>query len=196
MGGVVRVYSLNMWVIAALVALVPSQGEPRKWTAPETFFAKAESRSGEAAVASAPLTIQVDRYTKDADRTAMETALKTGGYPAFLTALRKAPEVGYVEAGNKKFTIRWARQIPDAKGRTISIVTDAPIYFVGGGRPDAKPKEGYELAVLQLIMDSSGVGEGSMAAAARVKPGGPTGVRIDQYADQPIKLISITRQIK
>ena len=35
-----------------------------------------------------------------------------------------------------------------------------------------------------------------MAAAARVKPGGETGVVIDQYADQPIKLVSVRREIK
>jgi hypothetical protein len=196
MGGVVFVNSLKLGVIASLLALGPSQGEPRKWTAPETFVAKAEARSGATAVASAPLTIQVDRYTPDADRKVMEEALRTGGYPGFLTALRKAPAVGYVEVGDKKFTVRWSRQVPDAQGRTISIVTDAPIFFVGGGNPDAKPRAGYELAVLQLKMDSSGIGEGTMAAAARVKPGGETGVRIDRYADQPIKLVSVRREIK
>ena len=78
----------------------------------------------------------------------------------------------------------------------ISVVTDTPIFFLGGGGPDAKPKAGYELAVLQLKMDSSGIGEGSIAAAARVKPGGTTGVQVDRYADQPIKLVSIRREIK
>ena len=126
----------------------------------------------------------------------MEEALRTGGYPGFLTALRKAPVVGYVEAGAKKFTVRWARVVPDGDGRTISIVTDGPIYFVGGGNPDAKSRAGYDLAVLQLKMDAAGIGEGTMAAAARVKPGGETGVIIDQYADQPIKLLSVRREIK
>ena len=189
-------YSMNIWVLAWLVALAPFQGAPRKWTAPETFVAKAEARSGATAVASTSITIQVDRYTPDADRKVMEEALRTGGYPGFLTALRKAPAVGYVEAGDKKFTVRWARVVPDGDGRTISIVTDAPIFFVGGGNPDAKSRAGYELAVLQLKMDSAGVGEGTMAPAARVKPGGETGVRIDQYADQPIKLLSVRREIK
>ena len=189
-------YSINIWVIASLFALVPSQGAARKWTAPETFVAKAETRTGDTAVGSAPITIQVDRYSKDTDVKAMEEALRTGGYPGFLTALRKAPTVGYVEAGARKFPVRWARQVPDGDGRTISVVTDTPIYFVGGGRPDAKPRAGYELAVLQLKMDSSGIGEGSLAAAARVKPGGETGVRIDNYADEPIKLVSVRREIK
>jgi hypothetical protein len=192
----VFVYALNIVVMASLVALMPAQGAPRKWTAPETFFAKAETRSGANAVASAPLTIQIDAYTKDADRTVMEEALRTGGYPGFLLALRKAPIVGHVEVGGKKFTVRWAKQVPEGENRTISIVTDAPIFFVGGGAVDAKSRAGYELAVLQLKMDSSGIGEGSMAAAARVKKGGETGVGVDQYADQPIKLVSVRREIK
>ena len=190
------VYSLNIWAMVSLLALGSFQGAPKVWTAPETFVAKAEARAGATAVASAPLTIQIDSYTKDADRKVMEEALRVGGYPGFLTALRKAPPVGYVQAGDKKFTVRWAKQVPDGLGRTISVVTDAPIFFVGGGNPDAKPRAGYELAVLQLKMDSSGVGEGTMAAAARVKPGGDTGVVIDQYADQPIKLMSVRREIK
>ena len=147
-------------------------------------------------MASAPITIQVDAYTKDADRKVMEEALRAGGYPGFLTALRKAPIVGSVMAGDQKFTVRWAKQVPDGTGRIISIVTDQPIFFVGGGKVGAKPREGFELAVLQLKMDDAGTGEGTMAAAARVKPGGETGVRIDQYADQPIKLVSIRREIK
>ena len=187
--------SWNMWVLASLIALLPAQGGPKKWTAPETFVAKAETRNANA-VASAPITVQVDAYTKDADRKVMEEALRTGGYPGFLTALRKAPIVGFVMAGDQKFTVRWAKQVPDGTGRIISIVTDAPIFFVGGGKVGAKPREGYELAVLQLKMDSAGTGEGTMAAAARVKPGGETGVRIDEYAEQPIKLVSVRREIK
>lgn len=190
------VSSLSVWFVASLVALIPAQGKARVWTAPETFFAKAETRSGETAVASATLTVQIDRYTPEADRKMMEEALRTGGYPGFLAALRKAPAVGSVAIGDKKFTVRWAKQAPEGQGRVISVVTDTPMFFVGGGRPDAKPREGYELAVLQLKMDESGIGEGSMAAAARVKRGGATGVQVDQYADTPIKLSSVRREIK
>jgi hypothetical protein len=188
--------SINALIILSLAVFLPIQGEPRKWTAPETFVAKAETRTPEGAVASAPLTIQIDRYTLDGHRKVMEEALRTGGYPGFLSALRNAPAVGHVQVGERKVTVRWARQVPDGENRTISVVTDAPLFFIGGGRPDAKPRAGYELAVLQLKMDSSGIGEGTMAAAARVKPGGETGVQIDKYADQPIKLVSIRREIK
>jgi hypothetical protein len=172
-----------------------AQTPRRNVGAPETFSANANvAKSGQGAMA-ATIQIHIERYTPDADRTAVETALKSGGYPGFLTALRKAPEVGYVELGGQKTPIRWARQTDTPKGRTIVVVTDKPVFFVGGGAVNAKPREGYDVAVLQLNMDDVGLGNGTMAAAARVKPGGEAGVQIDDYADAPIKLVTVTRKL-
>ena len=103
-------------------------------------------------------------------------------------------EVGTVSAGAQKWTIRYARERKTDKGRSIVVVTDKPIYFVGGGSVDAKPRAGYEVAVVQMDVDEVGLGSGSMAAAARVKPDGEGGVRIDDYAEQPIKLVSVVRK--
>jgi hypothetical protein len=178
------------------VALAVSQGaaqSPRNSGAPEAFTANAQATAGAGAIA-ATILIDIQRYTPDFDRTAVETALKGGGYPAFLTALRKAPDVGSVGMGDQKFAIRWAREQKTSKGRTIVVVTDKPVFFVGGGRADPKPRAGYEVAVIQLLLDEIGLGTGTMAAAARVKPGGETGVQIDDYADEPIKLVTVRRK--
>jgi len=183
-------------VIGALAAASAPVGaqSPRNYGAPETFTANAQVKSGAGAMA-ATLQIQVQRYTPDFDRTSVESALKGGGYPAFLTALRKAPEVGTVAAGDQKFSIRWAREQKTPKGRTIVLVTDKPVFFVGGGRAEAKPRAGYEVAVIEITIDDVGLGSGRMAAAARVKPGGETGVQIDDYAEEPIKLVTVSRKI-
>jgi hypothetical protein len=106
--------------------------------------------------------------------------------------MRKVPEVGVVMAGDGQFPIRYAREHKTDKGWTIVVVTDKPVFFVGGARPDAKPRAGYESALIQLQVDDRGVGTGLMAPAARVKPGGETGVRIDSYADEPLAL-KVTR---
>ena len=103
---------------------------------------------------------------------------------------------GRFEVANQSFAIRWARQRDTATGRVITAVTDKPVYFVGAGVPGAKSKEGYSVAVIQLTMDSSGVGEGTMTAAAKVKPGGPTGVDVEAYETAPVKLHSVMRLIK
>jgi hypothetical protein len=179
---------LGLVVIAAAAGAQSSRG------APETFSANAQVK-GPAGAAASVIEIHVQRYTPDTDRTAVEAALKGGGYPAFLAALRKAPDVGYVTLGDQKYIIRWARERPTPKGRSIVVVTDKPIFFVGGGAVDAKPREGYEVAVVQMEVDDVGLGSGTMAAAARVRPGGETGVQLDDYAAEPVKLLTVRRKM-
>jgi len=166
--------------------------------AAETFDLTATASAGPSAVGTltVPIVVQVDRYTPAHARTTMTDALKYQGYPGFLNALREAPIAGSLTIGDQKWVIRWARQQPNESGRIISIVTDKPVAFVGGGRTDAKPKAGYEVAVAQFTLDKSGHGTGTMAAAARVKPGGETGVRIDDYAETPVKLTAAVRTQK
>ena len=114
----------------------------------------------------------------------------------FLTALRKAPEVGTVAVGDQKFAIRYAHEVKTAKGRTITLVTDKPVFFVGGGSAEAKPRAGYEVAGIRIEVDDVGLGSGSMAAAARIKPGPDgVGVQVDDYAAEPIKLVTVSRKI-
>jgi hypothetical protein len=183
-----RLYMLQVW-IALMTAIVFAQKDIKP---PETFTASAQVL-GNNAGASAQVTIQINQYTSDKDRAAIQDALKIGGFQGFLPALRSAPEVGYVEMNGRKVTVRWARQQATEKGRTISIVTEAPMAFVGGSSVDAKPRAGYEVAVIQLDVDQIGLGTGSFAAAARVRPGGPTGVQIDDYAETPVKLVTVRK---
>jgi len=164
--------------------------------APEAYdvVGKVSAKGGAATGAvTVPMIIQIDRYTPEHERTKMSDGLKYGGYPGFLKALREAPGVGSLEVAGEKFVIRWAREVPTATGRTLSFVTDSPVFFVGSGRRGAKPTAGYEVAVIQLTVDKAGKGQGTMAAAARVKPGGDTGVRLDSYADTPIALTATLR---
>jgi len=171
-------------------------GAARRPTAPETFRAQAKVASDAGLAGAAYVDIHLDKYSTDKERDALVATFNSGGYPALVTELRKAPQVGTVKIGADTFVVRWAREQRSGENRrTISLVTDKPMLFVGGGNVNAKPREGYELAVIQFDMDDSGVGSGTMAAAAKIKPGGPNGLQIDDYADQPIKLVSISRSL-
>ena len=137
----------------------------------------------------------VKRYTPDFDRKTVEEALRLGGYPRFLTALRNAPDVGQVVlGGGQPYVIRYAREKVEGGGRTIVLVTDRPVLFLGSARADAKPRAGYEVALLQIQVDAKGAGSGTMAAAARVRPDGDGGVLLDDYAETPIELANVTRK--
>jgi hypothetical protein len=164
---------------------------------PETFSANAQAvRSGQGAAATV-LSIHVERYSADEDRDRMLKEFASGGAPALTAALRKATPVGYVEVGDKKWPIHFARQQENAKGRTILAIVDQPMFFMGGGAVNAKAREGFDVAVVQLSIDSVGLGTGSLAAAARLKAGtGPAGLELQDYSDDPIKLITVRRLIK
>ena len=186
---------VTLALLAGITMPALAQAPRRNVGAPETFSANAHAAKAGAGAIAATLQIHIERYTPDHDRTVVETALKSGGYAAFVAALRKAPEVGYVQLGDQKTPIRWARETNTGKGRMIVVVTDKPVFFVGGGAADAKPRAGYDVAVVEMTVDDVGLGSGRMAAAAKVKPGGESGVQIEDYADAPIKLTTVTRKL-
>jgi hypothetical protein len=188
-------YQTIVPTVLVMFATIPGLAQAQSTGAPELFTANLHASGATGGAGAATIQIDIQRYTPDADRATVESALKSGGYPAFLTALRKAPAVGAVSFGDQKWTIRWAREQKTAKGRTIVLVTDQPVFFVGGGRTDAKPRAGYDVAVIQMQVDDVGLGSGSMAAAANVKPGAESGVEINDYADKPIKLVTVVRKI-
>jgi len=184
--------SLVVLAVAVTAVSVASAQRPKPYTAPETFTSDLQGGRGESAVVS-KIRLQIDRYTHEQDQKAVTDALSGGGYPKFLQTLRAAPAVGNVEVAGRKFVVRFARQTPTAKGRDITLVTETPVYFLGGGRADAKPRAGYEIAVVTLSVDDYGLGTGRMAAAAKVRPDGSGGVILDDYAEQPMRLPVVTR---
>ena len=120
---------------------------------------------------SGTLEVLVRRYTPDFDRKTMEEALRLGGYPRFLPALRNAPDVGQVVlGGGQPYTIRYARETVEGGGRTIVVVTDRPVFFLGAGAGQAKPRAGYEVAVLRIQVDAKGAGSGTMAGGCAGAP--------------------------
>ena len=97
---------------------------------PEVFTGTANAKNATGAV-SGTLEVRLRRMTPEFDKKAVENALKEGGYPRFLTAIRNAPEVGQlVLAGGAPIAIRYARERVDATGRTVVVVTDKPAYFI------------------------------------------------------------------
>jgi len=181
--------------VALTAGSVTTAQKSKPQTAPETFSSPVQARSA-AGNSAATLTMRIDRYVPEADAKGLIDKITSGGFPAFMDSLRQAKPVGQIGSGDVQLPIRLAREQPTAKGRAILLVSDQPLYFVGGGRPDAKPREGYNLTIVQLTVDEFGLGTGTMAAAARVKPDGKGGVEVQDYAEQPIKLTFVRREIK
>jgi hypothetical protein len=187
----VRFLTIPIICLAASAALT---AQAWKNTAPESFRINGQVTDTPGGVA-ASMTLQIDKYTSDDQHQALEAALKSGN-AAFLEALKKAPVVGSLKVGERSISIRWARQQMQGSSRRVAAVTESPVFFFGAGAADAKPTAGYDVGALEFTIDSVGVGKGTMAAAAKVKAGGPTGIDIEDYSGKRIELTTVTRNQK
>lgn len=187
-----RALTVSLACVIASVALGAQSAQNWKNTAPESFRINGQVTETPGGVA-ASMTLQIDKYTPDDEHQTIVNALKAGDNKAFLEVLRKAPVVGSLKMNNRSVPIRWARQQPQGGSRRIAVMTESPVFFFGAGAVDAKPTEGYDVGVLEFTIDTIGLGKGTMAAAARVKPGGPTGIEIEDYSGKRIELTTVTR---
>jgi hypothetical protein len=187
----VRTFLATACITAFAIAIGAAQ---RKTSDVPVDFSANVQLVGPMGAAATNLMIHIDRYTSDRDRATLVDALKRDGYQGFLPALRQAPVVGHIQIKDQKWDVRWAHQHTVDLRQTVTVATDQPIYFVGGGRPDAKPGAAYDMAVIRLDVDTIGMGTGSLAPAARVKPSSDgQGVQVDDYAGEPVEITSVKR---
>ena len=118
----------------------------------------------------------------------MTAAFKAGGEAALRKALVGIAPTGSVKigAGNPTPT-RFTVERPTSNGRLLTILTDQPLAFVGAGVPGAKPKEGYNIAVIDIEVDAKGSGSGSLAPAAKIKMNGDAFV-VDDYGTEAVRV--------
>ena len=172
--------ALMVLAIAATPIAARAQSYPRTLTATAEFTGPAGGRT------TGVMTIRIDRLMEDFEFKRVYDALQAGGYQRFLPALRSLTAIGYVQIGETRTDLKYARMRTGAKP-VLVLGTDRPIFFIGGNATTSKPRAGYEMGIIELEIDAQGNGQGTMAAAARVRRV-PDGVEIDDYADTPVKL--------
>jgi hypothetical protein len=158
----------------------------------ESFTATASVKT-DAASATAAVKIAIDRFATEAERKAVMSAVKSGGTKALHEAVAKMKDAGTIEVGQRKTAIKFASTRPTGGGRLVTLVTAEPILFLGGGLPDAKPKEGHDVAVALLVLEGSGAGHGELAPAATVKTNESGALVVDDYGDAKVWLKDVTK---
>ena len=156
------VNSLNIWVMVSLLALGSSQGRARRLDRTGNVRHESGSEVGRnrrrlRAADDSSRQLHQGRRSQGDGRGAADRRLSR----ASSRRCARRPRSDTSRPATRSSPSAGPARCRMAQDRTISVVTDAPIFFVGGGSPDAKPRAGYELAVLQLKMDSSGIGEGT-----------------------------------
>jgi hypothetical protein len=159
----------------------------------ESFTATATVKTAGGAEATAPVTITIDRKMPQAEVDKMVAAFKSGGAAGLRKALAGVPPTGFVQLADGAPTpARITIELLTDKGRLIIIVTDKPLLFLGAGFPGAKPKAGYDFAMIDLEVDASGAGSGTLAPAAKITLKGSAFV-VEDYASEFVRLAGVKK---
>jgi hypothetical protein len=179
--------------LVALCLAVSAASIASAQAAAETFSATAAVKTAAGASANAPVTVVVSRKMSQAEADKLTAAFTSGGAAALRKALTGVPETGSIQLGSGAPTpTRLTIERPTDKGRLLTIVADRPILALGAGLPGAKPKEGYDFAILDLIIDPKGGGSGTFAPAAKVTVKQGVFV-VEDYASEMVKLTDVKK---
>jgi hypothetical protein len=179
--------------VLSVAVIVSAIAGARAQAVPERFEGTATVKTSTGATASAPVTIVIDRKMPQNEAERFVAAFKTGGAAALRKALVGVAPTGSVKLGSGTPTAaRLTIERRTDKGRLLTIVTDTPILFLGAGLPGAKPKEGYDFAVLDLEVDDAGNGIGQLSPAAKVTVNKDMFV-VDDYSSELIRLTGVKK---
>jgi len=165
--------------------------------APEVYNATASLKTAAGVSITAPVVISISGWTTDGDREKAVGALKAGGTAALRKQLAAVPDVGFLQVGQVKTPLRFARTLPVGDGKLVTLATAQPVFHIGGGAPDAKPTEkaGYDVAVVIFQVDAGGKGEvGDFSPAAKVKFDERGALIVEDYAAEAVRLTGITKK--
>jgi hypothetical protein len=155
--------------VLGLTVFVTTASHVNAQAGAETFTGTAAIKTAGGATATSPLTITIDRKMSPKEADSMLAAFKAGGAAALRKALVGVPPTGSIDlGGGAPVTARLSAERTTDKGRLLTLVCDKPILHLGAGVPEAKPKEGYDFAVLDIEVDAAGKGSGTLAPAAKV----------------------------
>jgi hypothetical protein len=137
----------------------------------------------------------VERWSTDAERDRLLTALAEKGPEKLLDTLQKLPRAGYIRTPNSiGYDLHYARKEPmDEGGERIVIATDRYISFwEARNRPRTID---YPFTVVEMRINRDGVGEGKMSIATKITLSpNKKQIELENYGTQPVLLQNVKRE--
>jgi hypothetical protein len=141
------------------------------------------------------LEIVVERWSAEAQRQRLTEVLLNSGPEKLLEALQDAPKVGYIRTTTSlAWDLHFASHVPaEDGGERIVIATDRPVGFRELWNQTRSVE--YPFTIVELRVDKSGEGDGTMSLATKVIPDKTNNViTIENYGTQRIRLQQVKRE--
>jgi hypothetical protein len=183
--------------IACLVALLGSRGAAQDENPPvnEVYQAQAMGQ-GTQVGKTFNVTINIERYSTEAERQVLLAAFRDGGSEGLYNALNKMHAKGRIAiTGTLGHDISFARRIPQGDGYVVRVVTNRPINI--GEQWVNGVSTSYNLSSADLtIVRGKDVNSGVLVPAAQLQVDKKTGeVGVETYGN-PWKLANVVDRTK
>jgi hypothetical protein len=158
----------------------------------DRFTATASVKQGDVS-AAAKVAVTVQRYASEAERDTVVKTVREKGTAGAQKLLVGLDDVGSIQVGGQRTAVKFALRRPTPSGELVMVLTAAPLLFLGGGLPAAKPNAGFDIAVAILDIQSGGNGVGELAPAAKIGIDEAGALQIQDYGATVVWLNSIAR---
>jgi hypothetical protein len=160
---------------------------------PEQYAATAFITSGPAQGKSVSVTTYINSYTSDQEVQNFLDILKTKGQDGLESAFDKTKERGRIAiVGTTGNSISFIRSHNAESKRVIRMATNRIISF-----PElwTSPRSrDYKFGVIELRLDASGNGDGSILYATKIKFNKKGELELENYGQTPIRLANVRRE--
>jgi hypothetical protein len=141
------------------------------------------------------LQVRVTRWSTDAERDALTSALMKNGQKGVIDALKKMPEAGVVRTpGIAGYAFNYARRIISPNGdEQLLMVVGRPIGL-------AEFRQGwqtvdYPFTIIKMMLNAQGQGTGELMAATKLSANSVTGdLAFEHYNATPALLQAVKRE--
>lgn len=176
-------------VVALAVALFGAGSAAQTSGTPSRFTAAAVNFDNPGGAAAGSVEIVVNRWSTDAERDRLMSALMEKGPDKLLDVLQGMPRVGYIRTPNSVgYDLHFARRAPgEDGGERITIATDRHIGF---WEASAQPRSvDYPFTVIEIHMNKNGEGEGKLSVATKITADSDhKTIILEDYGIQPVLL--------
>ena len=163
--------------------------------AADVYQGTAKFRNAEDKSTSVKVTISLDGTMPEAARLAILEKVK-GNPDSAKSVLAGYPQLGFIEADNRRVPIRFAYISPIVDGKNITVISDEPLGFIGGAKKDAKSKEGFDLTYAMITMKDAGGSKGEMGPATKIKWMDSGAPAPERYGDKIVWIDDVTKVTK
>lgn len=142
---------------------------------------------------SVAVEIVIDRWSTDAERSRLIETMKNESSKSMVDLIRGLPNIGYITTPTSRGTslhFAEARQTAGG-GRQILAATERPMHE-DTQRSRFRRGDDYPFTIVDIRIDSSGSGEGTLHYSASLGHNGKTGaIEVKDYAIEPVRLTSV-----